>query len=117
MHGHYRNLLALKVLTPDPVLEMPYADAQARAIAHGDWVEVRTGSGGGRQGGHRCRARAGAVFGQHGWWAAGAAGTPYDEAHPLAANVNNVIATDRADPVSGSIPLRRSPCEVVKITP
>jgi hypothetical protein len=43
------------------------------------------------------------------------AGTPYDEAHPLAANVNNVITTDRADPVSGSISLRRPQCEAVKI--
>ena len=59
----------------------------------------------------------GAVFGQHGWWARGEAGTPYDAAHPMAANVNNAIATDRADPVSGSIPLRCSACEVVKLAP
>lgn len=103
---------------PDPVLELSRANADSRAIGHGDWVEVRTRGG-------TVVAKAaivaglapGAVFGQHGWWAKGEAGTPYDAAHPLAANVNNSIATDRTDPLSGSIPLRCSACEVVKLAP
>jgi hypothetical protein len=57
------------------------------------------------------------VFGQHGWWVEGAAGSPYDARHPLAANLNRVIDTSRADPVSGSIPLRCSWCEVERLEP
>jgi hypothetical protein len=58
---------------------------------------------------------AGSVFGQHGWWIAGAANSPYDSSHELAANLNQVIDTARADPVSGSIPLRCSWCEVERL--
>lgn len=115
-HSQHRNLEALRRLMPDPVLEMSRADADIRAIRHGDWVEVRTGKGSSVAKAAIVDSLApGAVFGQHGWWEAGAAGTPYDATHPLAANVNNAVATDRADPVSGSIPLRCSPCEVVKL--
>jgi choline dehydrogenase-like flavoprotein len=57
----------------------------------------------------------GAVCAQHGWWVEGAAGTPYDREHPLAANLNQVIDTSRDDPVSGSIPLRARWCEVEKL--
>lgn len=117
-HSQHRNLAPLRRLMPDPVLEMARADADQRDIRHGDWVEIRTGSG-------TAVAKVaivtglapGAVFGQHGWWAPGAAGTPYDASHPLAANVNGVIPTERDDPVSGSIPLRCTPCEVVRIAP
>ncbi len=115
-HSQHRNLPTLRRLMPDPVLEMARADADQRNIRHGDWVEVRTGSG-------TAVAKAaivaglapGAVFGQHGWWMPGDAGTPYDASHPLAANVNGIIPTDVADPVSGSIPLRCTACEVVKV--
>jgi hypothetical protein len=55
------------------------------------------------------------VFGQHGWWIEGPSGSPYDAGHPLAANLNQVISTAASDPVSGSIPLRCSWCEVEKI--
>jgi hypothetical protein len=51
----------------------------------------------------------GSVFGQEGWWVTlGGAG---DE---MAANINRVIDTARADPISGSIPLRCSWCEIEK---
>jgi anaerobic selenocysteine-containing dehydrogenase len=115
-HSQHRNIAALRRLTPDPVLEISRVDADARAIKHGDWVEVRTQAG-------KTVAKAaivaglapGAVFAQHGWWAEGSAGTPYDAGHPLAANINNAIATVQADPVSGSIPLRCSSCDVIKL--
>jgi anaerobic selenocysteine-containing dehydrogenase len=115
-HSQHRNLKSLRRLVPDPIVEMAPADAAARSIAHGDWVRIRTPSG-------SAVARAsivpglatGAVFGQHGWWVSGEDGTPYDADHPLAANINNAIATDRADPVSGSIPLRCFMCEIEKV--
>ena len=107
---------ALRRLVPDPLLEISPADAGPRGIAHGDWVRIET-----QAGSFVARATvmqglaAGSVFGQHGWWVEGAAGTPYDAGHPLAANINNAIATDVADPISGSLPLRCSWCEIAKL--
>lgn len=115
-HSQHRNIASLRRLVPDPILEIAPADAAARSIVQGDWVRIRTRSG-------DAVARAalvpglasGAVFGQHGWWVDGGDGTPYDRNHPLAANLNGAIGTDRADPVSGSIPLRCSWCEIEKV--
>jgi anaerobic selenocysteine-containing dehydrogenase len=117
-HSQHRNIASLRRLAPDPVLEMPPADAAARGIREGDWVQMRTASGTAV-----ARARlvpslaAGTVFGQHGWWIDGPPGSLYDSRRKLAANFNRLIDTKRADPVSGSIPLRCSWCEVEKIDP
>jgi len=115
-HSQHRNIASLRRLAPDPVVEIAPPDAQTRSIAAGDWVRIRT-----RRGTAVARATivpglaAGAVFGQHGWWADGAAGTPYDATHPFAANINNTIDSTVADPISGSTPLRCSWCEVEKM--
>ena len=99
-------------------MEIAPADAAARGIAQGDWVSVET-----ERGAFVARATIvaglapGAVFGQHGWWVEGATGTPYDSSRPLAANINNAISTEQGDPVSGSLPLRCSWCEVRKLLP
>ncbi len=115
-HSQHRNIASLRRLVPDPVVEIAPPDALARAIAEGDWVRIRT-----RQGTTVARAAIvsglapGAVFGQHGWGADGPDGSPYDSTNPLAANLNRAISTAVADPVSGSIPLRCSWCEVEKL--
>jgi anaerobic selenocysteine-containing dehydrogenase len=115
-HSQHRNIDALRRLAPDPILEMPPADAVSRGIAEGDWVLIRTAVGTAM-----ARARlvaslaAGTVFGQHGWWIDGPPGSPYDSSQKLAANFNCLIDTARADPISGSIPLRCSWCEVEKL--
>jgi anaerobic selenocysteine-containing dehydrogenase len=116
-HSQHRNIASLRRLMPDPIVEMSPDDAADRSVVQGDWVRIRTRSG-------TAVARAavvpglapGAVFGQHGWWVDGREGTPYDRSHPLAANLNGAIGTDRADPVSGSIPLRCSWCQIEKMT-
>lgn len=115
-HSQHRNIASLRRLVPDPIVEMAVEDAAARGLAPGDWAAVRTARG-------RTVARvsivrglpAGSVFGQHGWWVDGPDGSPYDADHPLAANLNAAIDTARADPVSGSIPLRCSWCEVERL--
>ncbi len=114
-HSQHRNIGSLRRLVPDPIVEISPADAAARSIVQGDWVGIRTPSG-------DVVARAvlvpgiapGAVFGQHGWWVDGGEGTPYDRTRPLAANLNSAIGTERADRVSGSIPLRCSWCQIEK---
>jgi anaerobic selenocysteine-containing dehydrogenase len=115
-HSQHRNIASLRRLAPDPIVEMPPEAARMRGIAQGDWVRIST-----REGAAVARAKvtaglpADTVFGQHGWWVEGPSGSPYDAHHPLAANLNQVISTGACDPVSGSIPLRCSWCEVEKI--
>jgi anaerobic selenocysteine-containing dehydrogenase len=110
-HSQHRNIASLRRLVPDPLLEMAPDDAAARGIKTGDWVRIRT-----KQGSAVARAKItsdltpGSAFGQHGWWGSDVAGA----SDPLAANINRVISTARADPISGSIPLRCSWCEVEK---
>jgi hypothetical protein len=53
----------------------------------------------------------GTAFGQHGWWV----DVDTDKEEPLAANINRVMDTARADPISGSIPLRGAWCEIEKV--
>lgn len=87
-----------------------------RGIKESDWVRIKT-----RDGTAVARAKLlpglspDTVVGQHGWWVDGPSGSPYDRSHPLAANLNQVMSTAAADPISGSIALRCSWCEVEKI--
>jgi len=115
-HSQHRNIASLRRLAPDPTLEMLPEAAQQRGIKEGDWVRIKTGEG-------TAVARAklvpglspDTVFGQHGWWIDGPTDSPYDVRHPLAANLNQAMSTAAADPISGSIALRCSWCEVEKI--
>jgi anaerobic selenocysteine-containing dehydrogenase len=90
--------------------------ASARGIEDGDWVRIKTADGSAVA---RAKLVAGlspdTVFGQHGWWIDGPSGSPYDASHPFAANLNRIMSTAVADPISGSIPLRSWWCEVEKI--
>lgn len=115
-HSQHRNIASLRRLAPDPSVEMPPDAAAARGIKEGDWVRVRTPAGSAVARAHLVPGLApGTVFGQHGWWVDGPAGTPYDGDHPLAASINRVMSTAERDPVSGSIPLRSSWCEVERL--
>jgi len=115
-HSQHRNIASLRRLAPDPMIEMARQAASARGIKEGDWVRIRTPDGSAVA---RAKLVAGlspdAVFGQHGWWIDGPTGTPYNAGHPLAANLNQIMSTAVADPISGSIPLRSWWCEVEKI--
>jgi anaerobic selenocysteine-containing dehydrogenase len=108
-HSQHRNIASLRRLMPDPLIEIATEDAAARNIAAGDWVHIHTplGTATARASVSPSLAR-GSVFGQHGWW------VPVDGVEPLAANINRVIDTAHADPISGSIPLRCSWCEIEK---
>ncbi|MGC1440271.1 MAG: molybdopterin dinucleotide binding domain-containing protein, partial [Burkholderiaceae bacterium] len=105
-HSQHRNIESLRRLLPEPILEMSQPAAAERGIINKDWVDIKT-----RSGAFIARARLvpdtepGSVFAQHGWWALG---TP--------SNMNSVIDTSDCDPISGSIALRCSWCEVRKLT-
>lgn len=120
-HSQHRNLASLRRLMPDPLVEVAQETAAVRGIADGDWVRIRTVAGSAVARAKFSRDLApGTVCAQHGWWIEGPAGSPYGNdagtAGLLAANLNQVIDTARADPVSGSIPLRASWCELERLT-
>ncbi|WP_416900346.1 MAG: molybdopterin dinucleotide binding domain-containing protein [Minwuia sp.] len=106
-HSQGRNQPSLRKLTPDPVAEMAPETAAARGIGADDWIEIETPDGV-----FAARAKLvedhtpDAVFAQHGWTGDAAGRTM---------NMNRAVSTRRSDPVSGSIPLRASWCEVRRI--
>ncbi len=114
-HSQGRNIPSLRNLAPDPVLEMPGVVADARGISDSDWVEIST-----QTGTFIARAKIskdlapGAVFAQHGWAVSTTGHAPNVEGDRLAANLNSVVSTQRCDPISGSVALRCSWCEVRK---
>ena len=114
-HSQHRNIPSLRKLQPDPILEMAPATAEARGIADHDWVEIST-----KAGTFIARAKLGkdlapgAVFAQHGWAVSDSTDAPNTGGDAHAANMNTAIPTEQCDPVSGSIPLRCSWCEVRK---
>ena len=116
-HSQHRNIPSLRRLMPDPTLDVAPADAQARSITQGDWLRIRT-----RVGSVVARANIvagladGTVFGTHGWWVARTDGTRYDAEMPMGGNLNSAVSTVVSDPISGSIPLRCTWCEIEKIT-
>jgi anaerobic selenocysteine-containing dehydrogenase len=117
-HSQHRNLPRLRRHAPDPLVEMSPATAASRGVSEGDWVTIRTSHGS-----VRARARlnpsfqAGIVAAQHGWWqGCEELGLPgHDPFSAEGANINLVIGTELADPISGAVPHRRYPCEIEKI--
>ncbi|WP_417514707.1 molybdopterin-containing oxidoreductase family protein [Minwuia sp.] len=106
-HSQGRNIPALRKLTPDPVVEIAPETAAERGIGAGDWVEIAT-----RDGEVFARAKLvedqepDTVVAQHGWTAR------QNAANGLPTNMNAVLSTRDADPISGSIPLRFHWCEI-----
>ena len=117
-HSQHRHVPALRRLLPEPQLELNPETAAAHGIAAGAWVEVVTPGG-------RFRAKARlsdalhprSAMATHGWWAAcEQAGQPgFPLAGTQSANVNAAVPTAAEDPVSGSIPLRSTPCRVAPL--
>jgi anaerobic selenocysteine-containing dehydrogenase len=116
--SQHRALPSLRKRQPDPEVEVHPEAARARGIAEQDWVSIET-----PEGSVRARARLNdridprVVVGQHGWWQAcaetGAAG--YDPFGPTGANLNLIIGSKGADPVSGTPSLRAGLCEVRRV--
>jgi anaerobic selenocysteine-containing dehydrogenase len=118
-HSQHRGLPRLRRQLRDPQVELHPATAAERGITAGDWVEICTPAG-------AARARAkfnpslapDVVCAQFGWWQAcveaGAPGYPTDG--PASANYNGLIDGAASDPISGSLPLRSSLCEVRRLT-
>jgi anaerobic selenocysteine-containing dehydrogenase len=119
-HAAHRHVPSLRKRLPDPEISIHPDTAAVRNIEDGDTVEIMTA--------HsrvRMRARFDAslnprvVVGQYGWWQGNAAlNLPgFDPFSDGGANFNRLVADDRADPISGSLPLRSSQCEMRTVEP
>ncbi|MCX3062658.1 molybdopterin-dependent oxidoreductase [Streptomyces beihaiensis] len=115
VHSQHRSVASLRRRAADPYLELHPRTAADRGIHEGQWVRLST-----RLGSVRMRARfdaslhPGVVVAEYGWWqSAPDLGLPATD--PLAdggSNVNRLVDATATDPLSGSVPLRESPCQV-----
>jgi len=113
--SQHRALPSLRKRALHPEIELHPATAATRGIGNGDWVDVRTPSGG-----MRARARFSpqldprVVVGEHGWWQAcdelGVGDS--DLFHPDGSNFNLMVDTSVRDRVSGTPSHRSNLCEV-----
>ncbi len=111
-HSQQRQDSSLRRAMPDPLVEMHPRAAEARGVANGDPIEIRTPTGQ-----FRARARltsgiaADVVCSQYGWWEPDAA--------DLGAGLNYNAAIDGEifDPPSGSNTLRAYMCDIRKLPP
>ena len=115
-HSQGRNIPSLRRLAPDPIVELSIETAAERGIKMDDWVKIET-----KAGNFIARAKLdknlayGAIFAQHGWTVSNTHDDPNQIADPLVTNMNQAIPTGECDPISGSLPMRCSWCEVSKI--
>ena len=113
--SQHRALPSLRKRALHPEIELNPATAAARGIKNGDWVDVRTATGG-----MRARARFSekldprVVVGEHGWWqgcdelGVGDA----DLFSPNGTNFNLMVDATIRDPVSGTPSHRSNLCDV-----
>jgi anaerobic selenocysteine-containing dehydrogenase len=114
-HGQHRHVPSLRRRSPEPEVSMHPQTAGERGISEGDWVDIRTKSG-------RARMRAKfdasldprVVSAQYGWWQGNEelGLQAFDSLADSGANYNRLISDQHADPISGSIGLRSSVCQI-----
>jgi anaerobic selenocysteine-containing dehydrogenase/ferredoxin-NADP reductase len=114
-HSQHRGITSLRKRSPEPVVDIAPEAAAERGISDGQWVSIVTGNG-------LVRMRAGidpalhprVVVAEYGWWQdAPDLGLPgSDPQRHGGHNYNLLIDDDTHDPISGSIPMRASGCDV-----
>jgi anaerobic selenocysteine-containing dehydrogenase/ferredoxin-NADP reductase len=114
-HSQHRGIASLRRRAQEPMVEIGTALAEAKGIAQGDWVLVKT-----RVGEARFRARVSedlhpaVVVADYGWWQENQdlALPGYDPFSDVGSNFNALVAVDHADPLSGAVPMRSFPCDI-----
>ncbi|MDN5852284.1 MAG: 2Fe-2S iron-sulfur cluster-binding protein, partial [Actinomycetia bacterium] len=116
-HSQQRGVASLRARAPEPSVDISPQLAQDKGIANGDWVHLRT-----RRGRIRMRARLDdslhprVVVSEYGWWEAapdlGLRG--YDPFGDSGSNYNRLVDGVNVDPVSGSVPMRATVCDIAR---
>ncbi|VVE27907.1 molybdopterin-dependent oxidoreductase [Pandoraea terrigena] len=115
VHSSHRHVASLRRKAVDPVVQIGVALAAERGIAAGDWTRISTPAGE-----VVMRAKLDGklddrtVIADFGWWqGAPAFGRDDTPLHGVGSSNVNAILSDRdRDPVSGSVPLRATLCNV-----
>ncbi|MGY8630987.1 molybdopterin-dependent oxidoreductase [Bradyrhizobium sp. 14AA] len=117
VHSSHRHVASLRRKTPDPAVEISPTLAAGRGLKDGDWAIVTTLAGD-----VRLRVRLNEALddrvavAEFGWWedcpplgrdAMSSAGYP-------TSNMNDALSDVTRDPVSGSVPLRATTCDIRK---
>lgn len=115
VHSSHRHVASLRRKSPDPAVDISPVLAGQRGLAEGDWAVVETSGGM-----VRLKVRLNpalderVVIAEFGWWedcpplgrdSTAAAGA-------LTRNINAALSDDTRDPVSGSVPLRATVCDI-----
>ncbi|WP_033287893.1 molybdopterin-dependent oxidoreductase [Amycolatopsis jejuensis] len=114
-HSQHRGISSLRKRFPEPVVELSAELAAERGIQDGQWVRITTA-----RANVRMRARIDpalhrdVVVAEYGWWqpAPDLALPGSDALEDGGTNYNLLVGDDEHDPVSGSIALRSTSCEV-----
>jgi anaerobic selenocysteine-containing dehydrogenase/ferredoxin-NADP reductase len=120
VHSSHRHVASLRKKTPEPSIEINETLAARRGLKEGDWAVVETPTGK-----VRLRVRFNEALddrvavAEFGWWedcpplgldAMGATGLQ-------TSNMNDALSDAARDPVSGSVPLRATSCDIRKDEP
>lgn len=114
-HSQHRALVSLRKRLRMPEAIINASVAASKDIQAGDWVRITTPAGTARfvatLDEHVARE---VIFADYGWWqACSEIGEPAYPIHGThASNYNALIDADKADPISGSVPMRHFPCSV-----
>jgi anaerobic selenocysteine-containing dehydrogenase/ferredoxin-NADP reductase len=117
VHSSHRHVASLRKKAPEPSIEMNEALAGQRGLKEGDWALVETPTGE-----VRLRVRFNkalddrVAIAEFGWW---------EDCPPLGldatsptglptSNMNDALSDVARDPVSGSVPLRATRCDIRK---
>ncbi|MGW7617631.1 molybdopterin dinucleotide binding domain-containing protein [Streptomyces antimycoticus] len=117
-HSQHRGLSSLRKRSPEPLVDIGERAAADRDIADGALVEITARNAAVRM---RVRVDPGphpdTVVAEYGWWQS-APDLALPGSDPLAGgeqNYNLLIDNTSHDPISGSVPLRSTPCDVRRI--
>ncbi|WBL82491.1 molybdopterin-dependent oxidoreductase [Bradyrhizobium xenonodulans] len=115
VHSSHRHVASLRKKSPDPAVEISCSLAARQGLEDGDWAIVETPSGQ-----VRLRVRLNdslddrVVLAEFGWWEdcppLGRGATP--SAGVATSNMNDALSDASRDPVSGSVPLRATLCDI-----
>ncbi|MFE0028197.1 molybdopterin-dependent oxidoreductase [Amycolatopsis sp. NPDC059021] len=114
-HSQHHGITSLRKRFPEPAADLAPDLAAARGIADGQWITIST-----RGGSATMRARIDpaldprVIVAEYGWWqAAPDLGLPGSDPRQSGGTNYNLLVDDADhDPVSGSVPLRSTACDV-----
>lgn len=117
VHSSHRHVASLRKKTPDPAIEINPTLAATRGLKDGDWAIVTTATGE-----VRLRVRLNDALddriavAEFGWWE-DCPPLGRDAMQPVSSptsNMNDALSDVTRDPVSGSVPLRATTCDISK---